>query len=428
MPAGTCRLVDAGKFGQIAKTMIAETDVTLRGLATCAMLLIAVAVSAGCSIPSREPAVPRADTARALPLGIPNARFFADAGPQAMLDEGNRAFEREQAALRASGQAGTRLAPVSYLAVSGGGDNGAFGAGLINGWTATGTRPEFKIVTGVSTGALIAPFAFLGPDYDAGLREVYTTMTPDNIYRARGYLAAVFDDAMADTSPLAQVIARYADQKMFDAIAREYRKGRLLMIGTTDLDARRPVIWNIGALATSGHPQALDLFRKVLRASAAVPGAFQPVMIDVELDGRKYQELHVDGGAIAQLFLYPASIDLSKSAIRRTRHAYIIRNARLDPEYSAIERRTITIASQAISTMLAASGQNDILRTYFISGRDGVDFNLAYIGTDFTNAPKSGEFDQAFMNSLYQYGYRQIVYGQAWHKMPPSLEAGTKDP
>ena len=190
-------------------------------------------------------------------------------------------------------------------------------------------------MTGVSTGALIAPFAFLGPDYDATLRGVYTTMTPEKVYRARGYIAAVFDDAMADTSPLAQLIAHYADQKLFDAIAREYQKGRLLLIGTTDLDAQRPVIWNIGALATSGHPQALDLFRKVLRASAAIPGAFQPVLIDVELDGRKYQELHVDGGAIAQLFLYPASIDLSKSKVQRTRHAYVIRNARLDPDYSA---------------------------------------------------------------------------------------------
>ena len=134
------------------------------------------------------------------------------------------------------------------------------------------------------------------------------------------------------------------------------------------------------------------------------------------------------GGAIAQLFLYPASIDLSRSKIRRTRHAYVIRNARLDPDFSAIERRTITIAERAINTMLATSGQNDILRTYFISGRDGVDFNLAYIGTDFTSAPKSGEFDRAFMNRLYEYGYRQIVNGQAWHKMPPGLEAGIKDP
>ena len=153
--------------------------------------------------------MPQADTARALPLGIANARFFADGDPKAMIEEGMRALEREEAALRAAGnarpgQGGVKLPPVNYLAVSGGGDNGAFGAGLMNGWTETGTRPEFKMVTGVSTGALIAPFAFLGSDYDATLREVYTTMTPEKVYRARGFSAALYDDAMADTTPLSQ--------------------------------------------------------------------------------------------------------------------------------------------------------------------------------------------------------------------------------
>src|SRR5262249_41698843 len=152
----------------------------------------------------------------------------------------------------------------------------------------------------------------------------------------------------------------------------------LLLIGTTDLDAQRPVIWNIGAIADSGHPGALELIRKILRASAAVPGVFQPVLIDVEVGGKKYQELHVDGGAIAQLFLYPPSLDIS--AIKRERHAYVIRNARLDPDYAQSERRTISIANRAISTMLSSSGHNDVLRVYFTSKRDGVDYNLEYIG------------------------------------------------
>lgn len=387
-------------------------------------LLLAVAlvclVGTGCSIPDRGEAVPRADTARAMPLGIPNARFYADGDPKLMVDEGLQSGLREAAALRAQGPLPTKPPPAYFLAVSGGGDNGAFGAGLLNGWTAVGNRPTFKMVTGVSTGALIAPFAFLGSDYDAQLREVYTTMTPDKVYRARGITAALFDDAMADTGPLAEVIAKYADQKLLDAIAVEYGKGRLLMIGTTDLDAQRPVIWNIGAIAASGKPGSLELFRKILRASAAIPGAFQPVLIDVELDGKKYQELHVDGGAIAQLFLYPPSVDMSAANIKRERHAYIIRNARLDPDYAMAERRTITIAGRAINTMLAASGVNDVLRTYFVSLRDKVDYNLAYIGRDF-EAPKKGEFDQAYMNALYQYGVREIVEGRAWHKHPPGL-------
>ncbi|MDO8977333.1 patatin-like phospholipase family protein [Reyranella sp.] len=394
------------------------------------LLLVAATVclaGTGCSIPERGEAVPRVDTVRAMPLGIPNARFYADGDPRLMVEEGMQSGVREAAALRAEGKMPTRPPPAYFLAVSGGGDNGAFGAGIMNGWTAVGTRPTFKMVTGVSTGALIAPFAFLGSDYDAQLREVYTTMTPDKVFRMRGLTAALFDDAMADTGPLAQIIATYADQKMFDAIAAEYNKGRLLMIGTTDLDAQRPVIWNIGAIAASGHPGALDLFRKILRASAAIPGAFQPVLIDVELDGKKYQELHVDGGAIAQLFLYPPSIDMSASNIKRERRAYIIRNARLDPDYAMAERRTITIAGRAIATMLAASGVNDVLRTYFVSQRDKVDYNLTYIGRDF-NFPKKGEFDQAYMNALYEYGVREIVEGRAWHKAPPGLGSSTSVP
>jgi predicted patatin/cPLA2 family phospholipase len=395
---------------------------TLNGLVPVAALSLALMLARGCSIPERGAAVPVNDTVKALPLGIANARFFADGDPGPMIQEAALALAREEAAMKEAGKPTARLPPVSYLAVSGGGDNGAFGAGLMNGWTEAGTRPEFKMVTGVSTGSLIAPFAFLGPDYDAALREVYTTMTPAKVFRLRGFSAALFDDAMADTGPLAEVIAGYADQKMFNAIAREYGKGRLLLIGTTDLDAQRPVIWNIGALAASGHPQSLELFRKILRASAAIPGAFQPVLVDVEIDGRKYQEMHVDGGAIAQLFLYPPTIDIAKSGIRRQRHAYVIRNAPLDPNYGVSERRTISIAGRAIDTMLASSGRNDVLRTYFVTQRDGVDYNLAYIGTDFS-APKSGEFDQAYMRTLYDYGYRQAKAGQEWHKTPPGLEA-----
>ena len=380
------------------------------------MAAIGLAVGA-CSAPERAPAVPRVDTERAMPLGIANARFYPDSDPQPMIADATEALQREIAAL----PPGAKLPPANYLAVSGGGDNGAFGAGLLNGWTETGTRPQFKGVTGVSTGALIAPLAFLGPQYDPVLREVYTTINADLVYRFRGLTAAVFDDAMADTTPLSALIAKYFDQKMLDAIAAEYRKGRLLLIGTTDLDAQRPVIWNIGAIANSGKPGALALVHQILRASAAIPGVFQPVLIDVELDGKKYQELHVDGGAIAQLFLYPPALELGKVGIKRERRAYIIRNARLDPDWASSERRTISIAGRAINTMLASSGRNDVLRIYFITRRDGVDYNLAYVGHDFDAPEKKGEFDQAYMRALYDYGYREARAGLEWHKAPPGL-------
>ena len=389
-------------------------------LACVIVLGAALGAVAGCAIPGREPAVPPSDTERALPLGIANARFYADGDPAPMIAEAALAIERERAALRAAGLSTTPMPAASFLATSGGGDNGAFGAGLINGWTTTGTRPSFNIVTGVSTGALIAPFAFLGPAYDATLREVYTTLSSERVFVRRRLTAALFSDAMADTSPLAETIAHYADQAMFDAIAGEYQKGRLLLISTTDLDAQRPVIWNIGAIAASRHPKSLDLFRKILLASAAIPGAFEPVLLDVEIGSARFQEMHVDGGAIAQLFLYPASIDPAVLAVGRSQTAYVIRNARLDPEHAEIERRTITIAGRAINTMLAASGYNDVMRVYFVTKRDGVDYNLAFIGADF-KVNHERFFDQAYMRALFDYGYQQAVSGQAWHKTPPGL-------
>lgn len=372
---------------------------------------------AACSGPARLPPVSAAQTEQARPLGLPNARFFPDSDSSDLRLEAEASVRREMAVWRAAGNSGP-LPQANFLAISGGGDNGAFGSGLLVGWTAAGTRPHFKLVTGVSTGSLIAPFAFLGTAYDETLKAVYTTITPLQVFRTRGLIPGIFSDAMADTAPLAEVIARYMDEKMLGLIAEEYRKGRLLMIGTTDLDAQRPVIWNIGAIAASGHPGALGLVRQILRASSAVPGAFQPVLIDVELDGRKHQELHVDGGAMAQLFLYPPS--LHPGVYSRGRNAYIIRNARLDPEWAETEPRTLSIAGRAISTMLASSGQNDVLRVYFITQRDKVDYNLAFIGSDFTT-PHLEEFDPVFMNALYEYGYQQARNGYKWHKQPPAL-------
>lgn len=376
-------------------------------------------VVAGCASPERLPPVPSAETARALPLGLANARFFPLVDRAGMIAEWEQSLKRQRQVLGLAPDA--QLPTARFLAVSGGGDNGAFGAGVLVGWTEAGDRPEFQVVTGVSTGALIAPFAFVGPAYDKQLRDVYTTISADDVFSERGLISGIFDDAMADTTPLWNLISKYVDEQLMVAIAREYQKGRLLLIGTTDLDAERANIWNIGAIAASGHPGALDLVRKILRASSAVPAMFQPVMIDVELDGKKYQEMHVDGGAIAQLFLYPPSVDLSTSGVRRQRTAYIIRNARLDPDYAVAERRTITIAGRAISTMLAASGHNDVLRIYFVSQRDGVDYNLAYIGSDFVAPEKKGEFDQAYMRALYDYGYQQAKAGREWHKAPPGL-------
>lgn len=388
--------------------------------------LVAFALSlliAGCATPVRLSAVPEERTTEATVPGIPDARFWVDVDSQAFIRVALESFERERAYLASRGHTGP-LPPVSFLAVSGGGDNGAFGAGLLKGWADHGDRPVFKAVTGVSTGALIAPLAFLGSDYDGALTEAYTAITKADIFEERGMLAAVFNDALTDTVPMSRLIERHVTQDLLEAIAAEYAKGRLLFVGTTNLDARRPIIWNMTAIAASRSPEALALFRKILLASAAVPGAFPPVMIDVEVGGVRYQEMHVDGGAMAQVFLYPPALGIAKRSaelgVQREREVYIIRNARLDPEWADVERLTYSIVGRAISSLIHSQGIGDLYRIYLTTQRDGIDYNLAFIGADF-QFPHNEEFDQEFMRALYRYGYDLGRQGYPWHRAPPGL-------
>lgn len=391
-----------------------------RAVPALTLVIWTLCALAGCSNPLRQSAVPQNDTTLAQIAGIPNARYFVDTQIDLMAQETLAARNREAAALAEDGFTGP-LPEADILAVSGGGADGAFGAGLLTGWTDTGTRPVFKLVTGVSTGALTAPFAFLGSSWDPQLTSIYTKIKPSDIFRKRYLTAAIWNDALLDTDPLGELIARYANEAMLDAIACEYARGRLLLIGTTDLDAGRPVIWNIGAIAASHQPNALDLVRKVLRASAAIPGAFPPVLIDVEVDGRHYQEMHVDGGAIAQMFLYPAALvhaEVLRNAKPRPLRAWLIRNSRLDPDWATVERSTMSIAQESIDTMIQVSGMNDVNRIYVTASRDRVDYNLAYIGVDFAMKPAEN-FDPAYMRSLYDYGRNKALSGTAWVKRPP---------
>lgn len=389
-------------------------------------LFAATIVPQACSVAPRLDPPPQHLAVKSLVIDTPQARFYPDEQAAEMFEEGVHSREKEMRALGLTDPA--EIPPASFLAISGGSDEGAFGAGLLVGWSDAGTRPEFKLVTGVSTGALIAPLAFLGTDYDNELREIYTTMSAETIFKKRNISAALFGDALFDSAPLFELISGHMDDEMLAAIATEYGKGRLLLIGTTNLDARRGVIWNIGAIAASGHSGALDLVRKILLASAAIPGAFPPVIFDVTADGKRFQEMHVDGGVIAQLFLYPPQVGqkIREAGIVRDRRAFIIRNARIARGWSEVRRRTLDVASEAIATMIHSSGLNDLFRVYVTAQLDGVDYNLALIENDFSAAPKSGQFDRAYMNALFNYGYDKALNGYPWRKAPPFLVAGKR--
>ncbi|CAH0142627.1 patatin-like phospholipase family protein [Roseomonas sp. CECT 9278] len=387
-----------------------------------AVLAGAPALLAGCALPERGPPVPHADTRGATVLGVPDERFVLPQDLPAIEAAFREAGRRRMRHLGLTHP--SQLPRFQLLGVSGGGEDGAFGAGLLCGWTAHGTRPEFELVTGVSTGALTAPFAYLGSEWDGALRSVYTEITPGDVLRSRGLLAAIFDDALADSAPLFRTISRYLDERMLAAIARGHESGRLLLIGSTNLDAQLPVIWNVGAIAASGDPRALNLVRRILLASAAIPGAFPPVMFDVAVNGVTHQEMHVDGGAFSQVFLYPRQVtEQRRERLRRGQpvvpaSAYVIRNGRLDAQWAAVDRRAMSIAGRAISTMIASSGYNDVVRIWNTTQRDGIDYNLAFIPRDFT-ATYSEPFEQAYMRALFDFGFERARRGYDWAKQPP---------
>jgi hypothetical protein len=315
------------------------------------------------------------------------------------------------------------------LALSGGGANGAFGAGFLCGWSEAGTRPEFKLVTGISTGALIAPFAFLGPEYDDRLRKAYTTITTKDIFKTRPMIFLLWSESFGDTAPLQKFLEREFDQEVLKAIAEKHAKGYRLYIGTTNIDADRFVVWNIGAIASSGHPGALGLIRKVLLASASIPGAFPPVYFDVEVDGKQYDEMHVDGGTVTQVFFYGFVLDLpaarkevyGKDVPKPGGSIYIIRNGKIGPTPEQIERSFVNIIKRSLSTTVRANGFGDLYRLWVITQENQIDFNYVGIPDDYIPAGKE-MFDLNEMNRLFNLGFEMAGLDDSWQKAPPKLK------
>ena len=397
---------------------------------TCAVALFSTAlflfVIQGCITPKRLPAVPDSLTTNAVIPGIPKARIWVHS-PQVMDNLLEYIVERRSVANRELSRKGLNqgtLPAQNFLAISGGGDKGAFSAGLLVGWSDAGNRPSFDVVTGISTGALIAPFVFIGPEYDQTLKTIYTNIGPKNIFKKRYLLDALFDDALRDSTPLWNLVEEYVNEELLERIAEKYHKGPSLFVATTDLDACLPVFWNMGEIAASSDPNSLELFRKILLASASIPAVFPPVMIDVEVDGVSYQEMHVDGSASSQVFLFPASLgDMLRDKglwIDREMTAYIIRNARLDPNWASVDRRIFSIMGRAISSLIQTHGIGDLHRIYYNAKLNDMNFNLAFIGPEFDMEHKE-DFDTEYMRALFDYAYQLAREGYPWQKAPPDL-------
>lgn len=314
--------------------------------------------------------------------------------------------------------------PIQYLSLSGGGMNGAFGAGFLCGWTAEGSRPNFDFVTGISAGALLAPFAFVGTNHDAALREIYANLQPKDLFQRKGWLRILRDDSVFDTAPLRKLLEKYVTRELLAEIAREHARGRRLWIGTANLDARRPVIWDMGLIATSGNPNATNLFLKVMIASAAIPGAFPPVYFKVKANGKTYDELHVDGGIGRQAFAYGPVLrlneirsQLDESDRERPAELFIIRNGDLGTHYDPVKPKALPIVMSSLHALTHHQAEGDFYRMFVFAGRDKCNYNLTGIPSEYERQSKI-DFDSNEMKRLFALGEQMGRAGTCWIHTP----------
>jgi hypothetical protein len=384
-------------------------------------------LSQGCATVRSRPTLPVALEGEVQVPGFPGVRGWGDTPSPSLHESLAEALRQELAVQPGKPAEDLALKSEDVLVLSGGSDNGAFGAGLICGWSRRGDRPVFRLVSGVSTGALIGLFAFLGPTYDEQLKEAYTTISAENIFRVKNIFSILTSESLVDSEPLTELIARFVNEKMLEDIAAGHKEGRRLFAATTQLDSQRLVIWDQGAIAASGHPQALALFRKILLASSSLPGIFPPVYFEVQAGGQTYAEMHVDGATGGEALTYEhavqplaASLEKEPDAAPRPRRLFIIRNGRLGPEWQEVKPHPLAIMPRGLATLIKNQSVGDFYRLYYESRRDGFDYHLAIIPPDF-QAKKREDFDPEYMNQLFNFGYDWAHQGYPWAKTPPHL-------
>lgn len=352
--------------------------------------------------------------------GVPGVRNWGDEGIAA--NQGDlQKFRRQFAERIAAEGKPPNNGVVDVLVLSGGGADGAFGAGLLNGWSDSdkSDRPEFMLVTGISTGALIAPYAFLGREFDKDLERFYTNTTTDDLLII-SLLDALTGSllGLADTTPLVSTLDGVLTEEFVAQIAAEHNKGRRLLVGTTNLDAQRPVVWNIGEIAATGGDKAIRLIRDILLASSAIPGVFPPIQFIVEADGEYYSEMHADGGVTRQLFTFPKDFSVDDTGLEQVANLrlgtiYMIRNTKLNPVYDPIDAGLLPIASRSVSTLLKFAGAADVDVATKQAIEEGFEVKVAAVPACF-DVPETELFDPVYMRELFKLGYAQGNGSKPW--------------
>ncbi|UFN48479.1 patatin-like phospholipase family protein [Roseomonas sp. OT10] len=313
------------------------------------------------------------------------------------------------------------LGKINALALSGGGASGAYGAGLLVGWTRSGQRPVFDLVTGVSTGALTAPFAFLGSDWDARLEAAYTDGTVSGLLASN--LPALVLPSLYSGEPLAELVARHVDMPLLRAVAQAHARGRRLMVATTNLDTQETVIWDMGAIAHSAvtasyGDECRRLFRQVLVASASIPGVFPPVIITPPSPASEPQEeMHVDGAVTAPFFLAPEALILWRptSMAMQPGELYAIVNGTVGPTYATTEGAFFAILWRSYDTMSKATTRAHLNASAAFAERNGASFRYAAIPDSL--GPDSLDFRPAMLRDLFDLGVHACETGEAFRTL-----------
>ena len=307
---------------------------------------------------------------------------------------------------------------LNILALSGGGADGAFGAGVLVGWSAAGLRPRFDVITGVSTGALMATLVFVGPELDPVLEEAYTSVNSKDIYKSKG-IKAVFSDSLYDYTPLKNKIDSIITEDLLDRVAAEHRAGRRLYVATTNLDSGDLVVWDMGFIAASGHPRRLEIYQQVLRASAAVPGLFKPVYIRPS-GASKGRQMHVDGGVKAPVLL--RSFMLGQPAVRRNVYLIINSQLKLLNADKAVEPEVIDISKKSIAELLRGLLYRTVYQAYVTARQAKASFRLISIPDNIAAAKDGLTFEPEVMKRQFEIGRDFGRSGSGWMSEPPRLE------
>ena len=303
----------------------------------------------------------------------------------------------------------------AVLALTGGGSYGAFSAGVLTGWSRSNTRPEFDVVTGVSTGSLLAPLAFLGPDYDRLMRRFYTEVGQADIFTLRHWAEVPFCASAATNQPLRDILDYGLTPAVIDAIADEHRKGRRLYVATTQLDTRRTVVWDLGAVA--GRPNGRAVLIDILLASCAVPGVFPPIALP---GGDGKPEWHVDGGVTAPVFVPPAVFETAAPGCE----VFVLVAGKFYPDAAPVKPRVLRVLGASGVALMHAHTRHDVANVYHMARVSGVAFRVAALRPDFPAVDNGIEFDTHSMGRMFVEGVKVGLSGPTFANAPPERSPG----